>query len=133
MAEVVPEVGASGFVESDELPVFGLGRCDETIEFARDSLADFCSAFYADAEVPGIRREFSLKRDGGRFWSIFFGFEEELHELGTNQIHRSRAKRGRFDKFAECKSVFVGAKRDDEAPASRRCRKSAEIEAGDDG
>ena len=115
LADVVPEVGAVGFVESEELRVFGVGRCDDAIEFAGSALADFGTAFDAYTKMPGIRGKFSLKRRGGRFRLIFFGFEEELHELGAGQIHRSRAKHGGFDKFAERESVFMRAKRDDEA------------------
>jgi hypothetical protein len=131
LTDVVPEVGAFGVVENDELCVLGLGRCGETIQFAGGALADFGSAFDADAEMPGIRGEFSLKRGGGRFGGIFLGFEEELHELRADEIDRSGAKRRAFDESVESESVFVGAKRDDEAAARWRRRKSAEVESRD--
>jgi len=131
LTDVVPEVGAFGFVENDELCVLCLGRCGETIQFAGGALADFRSAFDTDTKMPGIREEFSLKRGGGRFGGIFFGFEEKLHELRAEEIDRSWAKRRAFDEVVESESVFVGVKRDDEAAARWRRRKSAEVESRD--
>lgn len=133
MADVMPEVGAFGFVEGDELGVFGVGRCGEAIEFSGGALADFESAFDAHAKVPGIRGEFSQEGGGGRLVSILFGFEKELHEVGADQINGSRAKCRGFDKLAKSDSVFVIVKRDDKASARGRCGKSAEVEARDNG
>lgn len=112
--------------------MFCFGRFDETVEFAGGAFTNFGSAFDADAEVPGIRGEFSLKRGGRRLRTIFFGFEEELHELRADEIYGYGAKGCGLNKFAESKSIFVGAKRDDEAEARWRGRKSTEVEASDD-
>jgi len=112
--------------------VFCFGRRDETIEFARGALANFRSAFDADAEAPSIRGGFFLKRGRRRLGSIFFGFEEELHELRADEIYGCGAKGCGLDKFAKRESVFRGVKRDDEAVARWRGRKSAEVEASDD-
>lgn len=131
LTDVVPKVGAFGFVESDELCVLVLGRCGETIQFAGGALADFGSAFDTHAKMPGIREEFSLKRGGGRFGSVFFGFEEKLHELRADEIDGSGAKRRGFDELVESESVFVVAERDDEAAARWQRRKGAEVESGD--
>ena len=57
LAQVVPKVGAFGFIERDELRVFCFGKRYEASEFARSPFADFGSAFDADAEMPGISRK----------------------------------------------------------------------------
>lgn len=131
MAEVVPEVSAFGFVESDELCGLRCRRSGQLPEFAGGTLADFGTAFYTHAKVPRIRRNFSLKRGGGRFRRILFSFKKELYEMRANEINRSGADWRPFDKCAESESVFMIAKRDDEAAAGWRCGKRAEVEARD--
>ena len=128
----MPEVGAFGFVESNELRGLRREGSGKRGEFARSTLADFGSAFCADAKVPGIRWEFSLKRGGGGLGGILFGFEKKMHQLRADEIDGGSAKWRAFDKIAENESIFVGAKRNDEAAAPRRFRKSAEVEASDD-
>lgn len=91
LAEIVPEVGGLGLVESYELRGLRCGRSGELGEFAGSAVADFGDAFYADAEVPGICREFSLQWRGRRLRGIFTGFEEELHELSADKIAGGRA------------------------------------------
>ena len=76
MAEVVPEVGTFRFSESCEFRGLCCRRSAELGEFAGGALADFGIAFYADAKVPAIHWEFSLKRGGWRCRRILFGFEE---------------------------------------------------------
>ncbi len=132
MADVMPEVGAFGCVKRDELRRLHSGSV-ELSEFARGALADFGSAFNADAEMPIIRRKPVVKGRGGRFGRVLFGFEKELHELRADEIARSGANWRAFDEIGEGESVFVRAKRDDEAAAGRRSRKSAEVEPRDDG
>jgi hypothetical protein len=41
LAEVMPKVGAFGFVESDELRVIGFGEGRDASEFARSAIAHF--------------------------------------------------------------------------------------------
>lgn len=106
LADVVPEVGTFGLIESRELHVFCSGRSGEARELAGGTFADFGCAFGANAEMPGIGGEFSLERRSRSLGGIFFGVEEELHELRAEQLDGGRTE-GRFlDEFAENESVF---------------------------
>lgn len=131
LTEVMPEVGAFGFVESEELRVFGLGRCGEAIEFEGGAFADFGRTFDTDAKMPGIRGEPFLKRGCRKFGRFFFGLDNP-HKLRADEIDRGGANWRFFDEFVESESVFVAAKREDEAVAHLRRGKRAEIEPRDD-
>ena len=133
MAEVVPEVGAFGVVEGNELCGLRRASSSKLSKFAGGTVADFGSAFDAHAEVPGIHWEFSLEGSGWRFGRILFGFEEELHEMRTDEIDRSSTNWRVLDNLVESESVFRGAERDSEAAARSRGRKRAEVEPSDDG
>ena len=129
LADVVPEVCTFGFDESDELRGLCCRGSGDLSKFTGGALTHFRNAFDADAKVPGICGEFSLKRGGGRFGRTLFGFEEELHELRAEEISRSGANRRAFEEVAESESVFVDTKREDEGATCRRGGKSAEVEA----
>ena len=132
MPEVVPKVGTFRFVESKEMGGLRCGGSDELGEFARGALTNLGNAFYTHAEVPEISRESSLKRGGRRFGRIFFGFKQELHEPWADKINR-RSPNGRaLNEVTESKSVFVGAKGNDEAAAGGCGRKRPEAQASDD-
>ena len=132
LAEVVPEVGAFGFVESDELRVFCFGKRRDAIEFPRGAIAHLGSAFDADAKMPGVCGKFAIKRRCRRLGRISLGFEEEFKKLGADDVDRGGTERRPLDEIAEPKSTFGRGKREDEAAARGRCGKSAEVEAGDD-
>jgi len=132
LTQIVPEVGAFGFVESDELGEFCVRDSSYTSKFARGALADFGIAFHADAKMARIGGKFSLERRGGNFGRIVFSFEEELHQLWAHEINRGGAKRRAFDEVDESERVVWRSKGKDEATARGRSRKSAEVEARDD-
>ena len=75
LTQIVPEVGAFGFVESDELGEFCVRDSSHTSKFARGALADFGIAFHADAKMARIGGKFPLERRGGNFGRIVFSFE----------------------------------------------------------
>ena len=133
LAQVVPEVGAFGSVENDELRVFCFGKGRDAREFARSAVAYFRSAFDADAKMPGVCGKFSLKRRRRRLRRILLGFEEEFEKPGADYVDGSGRERRLLDEIAERKSIFGRGKREDETAARGRRRKGAEVEAGDDG
>lgn len=133
LAEVVPEVGAFGFVESEELRVFCFGKGRDASEFARSAIAHFRSTFDADAKMPGVCGNFALKRCRRELRRVFLGFEEEFEKLGTDYVDGSGTERRLLDEVAERKSIFGSGKGEDQAPARGGCGKGAEVEAGDDG
>ena len=133
MADVVPEVGALGFAERDEPRGLRGGRNTELCEFTGGALTNFGDAFDTHTKMPAIGRDFFLKGRGGRFRRTLFGFDENLHELRTDKIDGGSANRRAFYEIAEGETVFVRAKREDEAAAGRRCRERAEVEASNHG
>lgn len=127
----MPEVGAFGFVERGELDVLGFGESGEVGKITSRAVADFWRAFDADTEMPGIGGKLSLERREWRLVRTFFGVEEKLHEVWTDEFDGSRAERRVFDECAEGQNDFGSPGRGDEAAAGRRGRKSSEVEAGD--
>ena len=128
----MPEVGTLGFVKGDEVCEFRTRQSDQAGELPRGTLADFGSAFDADAKMAGIGRKFFLEGRGGRLMRISLGHEEKLQQLRTHEIDRGGAKRRAFEKIAEKESVFRRSKRKDEATTSRGRGKSAKVEPRDD-
>lgn len=132
LAEVVPEVGAFGFVENDELRVLCFRKRRDASEFSGSAITHLGSAFDADAKMPGVCGKFSLKRRCRRLGRIPLGFEEELQKLGADHLDGGGNERRPPDAIAEPQSIVGRGKREDEASARGRCGKSAEVEAGDD-
>lgn len=132
LAEVVPEVGTFGFVESKKLRWLRRWRGGEASEFARRAVANLGNAFHTDAEIPAIAGKFSLQVCNRRLGRIFFAFQEELHELRADEIDRGWPKRSIFDEFGKSESVVGCGEGSDKAAAGGSGRKSAEVEPGYD-
>jgi hypothetical protein len=127
LTEVVPEVGALGFVEGRKLDIFDFGESGEMGDVAGGAVAYFRRAFDADAEMPGIDGKFSLKGRERRVRRILFGFEEKLHELRTDEVNGGGLESGVFNVSPEGECVFGSAGRSHESAAGRRNRKGAEV------
>src|SRR5215467_4378001 len=129
----MPKVCTFGLVESEELQGLCYARSGQLCKLAGGAFTDLGNAFNAHTKVPGILGKFSLKRGGRRFGRALFGFEENFHELGADEIDRGGANGRSFDEIAESEGMLVGLKRDNEAAAGGRCWKRAEVEASDGG